>query len=83
MVKLTPTAKALVVRRTTKAMATATTTISEAIDYVRIRSGLFCVAPEANIVTCSNCGCEYDGGDCCEKSLGKPINKKYWFVEFC
>merc|ERR1712072_1142628 len=25
----------------------------------------------------NNCGCDYDGGDCCEKSLKKPINKKY------
>merc|ERR1712037_323689 len=25
----------------------------------------------------NNCGCEYDGGDCCVKSLKKPINKKY------
>ena len=50
MVKVTPTVKGLVVRRTTKAMATATTTISEGIDYVRIRSVLFCVAPESNVV---------------------------------
>jgi len=25
----------------------------------------------------NNCGCEYDGGDCSEKSLGKAVNKKY------
>merc|ERR1712032_1002105 len=25
----------------------------------------------------NNCGCKYDGGDCCKKSLGKPVNKKY------
>merc|ERR1712190_209119 len=25
----------------------------------------------------NNCGCEYDGGDCCAKSLGKAVNKKY------
>merc|ERR1711939_878917 len=26
----------------------------------------------------NNCGCQYDGGDCCTKSLGgKPVNKKY------
>merc|ERR1711907_642193 len=25
----------------------------------------------------NNAGCEYDGGDCCEKSLGKAISKKY------
>merc|ERR1719174_1036384 len=25
----------------------------------------------------NNCGCDYDGGDCCAKSLKKPVNKKY------
>merc|ERR1712084_161337 len=25
----------------------------------------------------NNCGCNYDGGDCCAKSLGKPVVKKY------
>merc|ERR1712032_1233742 len=25
----------------------------------------------------NNCGCQYDGGDCCKKSLGKPVNTKY------
>merc|ERR1712032_1152144 len=26
----------------------------------------------------NNCGCDYDGGDCCAKSLGgKAVNKKY------
>merc|ERR1712037_638165 len=25
----------------------------------------------------NNCGCGYDGGDCCKLSLGKPVNKKY------
>jgi len=25
----------------------------------------------------NNPGCEYDGGDCCAKSLGGPVDKKY------
>merc|ERR1711907_743089 len=25
----------------------------------------------------NNCGCEYDGGDCCAKTLGKPVSKQY------
>ena len=25
----------------------------------------------------NNAGCEYDGGDCCEKSLGKSVDKTY------
>ena len=25
----------------------------------------------------NNAGCEYDGGDCCEKSLGKAVTKSY------
>merc|ERR1712187_660227 len=25
----------------------------------------------------NNAGCEYDGGDCCEKSLGKAISKHF------
>jgi len=25
----------------------------------------------------NNCGCDFDGGDCCKKTLGKDINKKY------
>ena len=44
---------------------------------------MVCVTLESTAIPCSNCGCEYDGGDCCEKSLkGKPVNKKYWLVGF-
>merc|ERR1712036_118571 len=25
----------------------------------------------------NNCGCDYDGGDCCAKTLGKAVVKKY------
>merc|ERR1712176_877672 len=25
----------------------------------------------------NNCGCEYDGGDCCPKTNKGPVNKKY------
>merc|ERR1712032_1020490 len=25
----------------------------------------------------NNCGCEFDGGDCCAKTLKKAVNKKY------
>merc|ERR1711920_185890 len=25
----------------------------------------------------NNCGCDFDGGDCCAITLKKPVNKKY------
>merc|ERR1712183_685195 len=25
----------------------------------------------------NNCGCDFDGGDCCKKTAGKDVNKKY------
>ena len=29
----------------------------------------------------SNCGCAYDGGDCCKKTVaGGTVKTKYWFV---
>ena len=29
----------------------------------------------------SNCGCAYDGGDCCAKTVkGGKVNTEYWFV---
>ena len=29
----------------------------------------------------SNCGCGYDGGDCCKKTVtGGKVNTKYWLV---
>merc|ERR1711981_1499236 len=32
----------------------------------------------------NNCGCAYDGGDCCVKTLkGKPVSKKYCKVCAC
>merc|ERR1711979_145605 len=30
-----------------------------------------------------NCGCQYDGGDCCAKTLGKPVSKKYCKICKC
>ena len=45
---------------------------------------MVCVTLESTAVPCSNCGCDFDGGDCCAKS--RPVYKKdwlkYWLVGF-